>query len=61
MPSLKNCPTCGKEDCFGCQDGHCVVLIDNTFDKERPFYKTKEQVKEEQKYCRERLEQLTEE
>lgn len=51
----KECPTCGRSECFGCEDGHCLVLTDNEFNKDCPFFKTREQVAEEQEYCRNRL------
>lgn len=50
-----NCPYCGKSDCFACDGGKCVVLVDNNFRRECPFYKTKEQVEKEQAYCDERM------
>lgn len=58
MPKIKDCPTCGRFDCFAHKDGHCVVLTDTTFkEKECPFHKTNDQVKEEKEYCQQRLAQ----
>ena len=48
-------PACARDDCFGCQYGHCIVLVRNSFNKECPFFKTREQVAAEQEYCRKRL------
>jgi hypothetical protein len=55
MAYMKNCPICGKEDCFGYENGHCVVLVENNFTKDCPFFKTQEQVAQEQEYCRQRM------
>lgn len=52
----KICPACDKAECFGCEDGACLVLIKNDFGyKECPFFKTREQVEKERQYCRNRM------
>lgn len=57
MKDMEKCPDCNRTECFGCEDGRCVVLIDNNFKKMKcPFFKTREQVKQEKEYCRERRE-----
>lgn len=57
--NYQKCPSCNRKECFACEEGHCVVLIDNDFDyRECPFYKTKEQVAEEREYCRNRVAEL---
>ena len=57
----EKCPVCGREDCFACQDGHCVVLIKNDFgDRSCPFYKTNEQVAKEKEYVQHRLAKIIE-
>lgn len=61
MKDINKFPTCDKADCAGCQDGHCIVLTNNKFDKECPFYKTKEQAEKEQAYRAERLAKIFEE
>ena len=58
MKDMEKCPVCDRSECFGCEDGRCIVLIENNFKKECPFFKTREQVKTEREYCRERREQL---
>lgn len=56
MKDIEKCPVCGKDDCFGCDEGHCIVLSKNDFkNKECPFYKTKEQA---EKDTAKRLERL---
>ena len=50
---MKNCnidPICNRKDCFGCEDGKCVVLVKNNFGPNGcPFFKTKQQAEEEKK------------
>ena len=59
MSELVKCPTCGKVECFGNEDGHCLVLSDNNFvNKECPFFKTREQVATEKEYCQNRLAEI---
>ena len=48
-------PTCGEVECFACDDGHCIILTKKNFKKACPFFKTKEQVKNEKEYCRQRM------
>lgn len=39
-------------DCFACKDGLCVALSDNSFgERDCPFYKTREQNRQEMKEC----------
>ena len=51
-------PVCDNNDCFGCEDGHCIVLTSNNFNKHCPFYKTREQAAEEKAYCRYRMDEM---
>ena len=53
-PDAESCPICDRAECAGCEAGHCVILTDNYFKRDCPFFKTKEQVKEERAYCEER-------
>ena len=55
MVVYKNSPQCKKTECFGCEEGHCIILTEKKFKKECPFFKTREQVAQEKEYCRERL------
>ena len=55
MRGKVNSPYCNKGDCFACKEGKCDALVDNSFAKECPFYKTNEQVEKEQAYCDERI------
>lgn len=51
-----NCPVCNVTECFGHDEGRCVVLVDNNFNgRPCPFRKTKEQVEAEKEYCQNRL------
>ena len=60
MEVNEKCPTCGRSDCFGYQDGYCVVLSRNDFgDRSCPFFKTEEQVAKEKEYVNNRLENIT--
>lgn len=54
-------PACGKVECFAYQDGCCVLLTDNNFNKDCPFYKTREQVAKEKEYCLNRWQALEKE
>lgn len=54
-------PVCNKTECFGCDDGHCIVLSKKITNKVCPFFKTREQVAEEKEYCRNRWQELEEE
>lgn len=59
MSNSVHYPLCGVVECFGNNDGYCVVLANNEFgNRECPFFKTKEQVKEEKAYCEQRLAQI---
>ena len=58
MIDYEKCPTCNKAECAGCEEGHCLILTKNDFNKECPFFKTKEQVAEEREYCRKRMAEL---
>lgn len=59
MTAYKNCPICNMTECFGCEDGHCIVLTKKNFgERECPFFKTREQVAEEKEYCRNRLAEI---
>ena len=43
-------PICAKDKCFACENGRCRVLIDNNFHgRPCPFFKTQEQLREEQR------------
>lgn len=43
-------PPCNMDKCFACENGHCRVLIDNDFrGRTCPFFKTKKQLKLEEK------------
>lgn len=56
MVDYRKFPVCDVTECFGCEDGHCIVLIEKNFgERECPFFKTREQVAEEKEYCRNRL------
>lgn len=56
MIDSKKCPTCDVAKCFACDEGHCVILIDNNFGERKcPFFKTRKQVAEEEAYCEKRL------
>lgn len=44
----------GKRDCFAYRDGLCRVL-NGTFDYDCPFYKTRQQHKDDVAKCRKRL------
>ncbi|MBQ9228747.1 MAG: hypothetical protein IJ168_07955 [Eubacterium sp.] len=33
-------PDCRCSDCFGCQNGRCMVLVATIRDKQCPFFKT---------------------
>lgn len=46
-PNEERCPTCDRAECDGCENGYCVILTDNHFKNGCPFFKTKEQAKEE--------------
>jgi len=47
-------PNCMRRNCFACENGHCRVLIQKR--KEPcPFFKTEEQITEENKRTKERL------
>ena len=49
-PNIEKCPTCDRAECAGCEDGHCVILTENWFKRDCPFFKTREQVAEEKAY-----------
>lgn len=52
--NIEKCPTCDRAECAGCEDGHCVILTENWFTRDCPFFKTREQVAEEKAYCEKR-------
>lgn len=59
MEYAKQIPDCTVAECFGCEEGKCVVLINNDFGERKcPFFKTNQQVEEEKAYCEERLEKI---
>lgn len=58
MVVYKNSPECNRIECFGCEEGHCVILAKNIGKKECPFFKTREQVAQEKEYCRNRLAEM---
>lgn len=58
MKDKKNYLTCEKVECFGCEEGHCIVLTDNSFKKECPFFKTREQAAKERAYCKARMDEI---
>lgn len=43
----KHFPTCDKVECVGCENGHCMILTDNQFQRGCPFFKNREQANEE--------------
>ncbi len=54
--NIEEFPVCDRSDCFGCEEGHCIVLINNNFgERNCPFFKTNEQVEKELAYCAERM------
>lgn len=56
MKEIKDFPRCSSVECFACEEGHCLILTNNKFKgKPCPFFKTKEQVLNEQARCKERL------
>jgi len=49
----------GHNNCAGCRDGKCRILIDQDFKRnECPFFKTREQNERELMECRKRLARL---
>ena len=59
MEVNEKCPTCGREDCFACKEGHCLILVRNDFgDRSCPFFKTNEQVAKEKEYVQKRLDSI---
>ena len=58
MSSFITWPACGRYECFGYEEEHCIVLIDNNFKKECPFFKTRGQVEEERAYCKKRMAEI---
>lgn len=42
----ETCPTCDKAECFACENGYCVILTNNQFNRGCPFFKTREQANE---------------
>lgn len=46
-PKAETCPTCDKVECVGCDNGYCVILTNNQFNRGCPFFKTREQANEE--------------
>ena len=41
---IKKVP-CDRHDCFGCMEGNCLVLTDNSFlDRPCPFFKTEDKI-----------------
>ena len=61
MEVNEKCPTCGRKDCFGNEEGYCLVLTENNFgNRSCPFYKTEEKVAEEKEYVKNRLAELIE-
>ena len=56
MKDIEKCPTCGVAECAGCENGHCICLVNNNFGKRKcPFFKTKQQAKREKHYCEQRM------
>lgn len=53
--NYQQCPACTVKECFACEEGHCLILTKNNFDKKCPFFKTREQVAKEKEYCRNRM------
>lgn len=61
MVKFKNWPDCNRLECFGCEEGRCIVLIKKDFDEKKcVFFKTREQVAEERAYCENRLADIRE-
>lgn len=59
MKDLNKCPVCLTEECFGCEEGRCIVLTKKDFGGRKcPFFKTREQVAKEKEYCRQRMAEL---
>ena len=54
--TVKDLPTCVAGECFACEEGQCTVLVDNNFGTRKcPFFKTKEQVANEEEAYEKRL------
>lgn len=52
-------PACGKSTCFGFFRGRCAVLCDNNFgERICPFFKTKEQKRQQELNGKERIKLL---
>lgn len=51
MIGFKNSPECGRIECFANEDKLCMILSKNDFNKECPFFKTREQVEIEKAEC----------
>lgn len=55
-------PACEKSTCFGFFRGRCAVLCDNNFGKRIcPFFKTKEQKRQQELIGKERIKLLRKE
>ena len=56
MVTFKNSPACNVEECFACEEQHCIILAKKNFGNRKcPFFKTREQVAKEKAYREERL------
>lgn len=52
-------PSCAKSTCFGFFRGRCAVLCDNDFgERTCPFFKTKEQKRQQETVGKERIKLL---
>lgn len=55
-------PVCGENTCFGFFRGRCAVLCDNNFgERICPFFKTKEQKRQQELNGKERIKLLRKE
>lgn len=44
---------CENNRCFACESGYCTVLNDTKFEKNCPFFKTRERIKAEAERAKE--------
>jgi hypothetical protein len=60
MVTFRNSPVCNVEECFGCEEKHCIILTKKDFGVRKcPFFKTREQTEKEKAYRKERLANIT--
>ena len=53
-------PSCDRASCFAYTNGKCIVLSDNSFKRECPFYKSVEEKMADDERCRVRVEKWKE-